>query len=103
MTLPREFKASKFDSRTSGATLARGSRQRVASCGRSDDASLTVSGKGEAGLDVLGGEVGKILSHLCYGHVAAQVIKHVGNSNAGAVNARLSAADERINRDALPL
>src|SRR5438067_1934919 len=64
-------------------------------------ASVPVCGKSEARLDVVGCEVRKIVEHFRYGHAAAEIIENISDGNARASDARLAAANARINGDAL--
>ena len=63
-------------------------------------AAVTVCGERKARLDVVGGEVGKVIEHLGNGHAATEIIENVGHGDARAADAGLAAADARINRDA---
>ncbi len=64
-------------------------------------AAVTVCGEREARLEVVVGEVGKIIEHLGNGHPTAKIIEHIGHGDARAADARFAAADARINGDAL--
>lgn len=64
-------------------------------------AAVPVRGERKARLNVVGGEVGKIVQHLGNGHAPAEIIEHIGHGDARAADAGLPAADARINGDAL--
>ena len=64
-------------------------------------AAITVSGERKAGLNVVEGHVREIVQHLGNGHTAPKIIKNVGYSNARAADAWLTAADARVDGDAL--
>ena len=64
-------------------------------------ASITVSSKRKAGLDVARCQIGKVGQHLRYSHAAPQIIKHIRDRDAGASDAWLAAPDARVDDDAL--
>src|SRR5215210_5318706 len=47
-------------------------------------AAVTVCGERKARLNVVGGEVGKVVQHLGDGHAAAEIIENVGHRDACA-------------------
>ena len=69
--------------------------------GNDVEPAVTVCGECKASLDVVSGKVGEIVQNLRNGHAATQVIENVGHCDARATNARLTATNLRVNRDAL--
>jgi len=63
--------------------------------------AVTIRGERKARLNVVGGEVRKIVQYLGNGHTAAEIVENVGYRDARAANARLAAADTRVDGDPL--
>lgn len=64
-------------------------------------ATVAVRSEGKTSLNVLSSKVGEISEHFGNCHAPTQVIENVGYRDAGPADARFSAADARIDRDAL--
>jgi len=61
--------------------------------------AVTISGERKAGLNVLGGEIRKVVQYFGDGHAASEIVKNVGNGDTRAPNARFPAANARVNRN----
>lgn len=68
---------------------------------RDHRALLARGGEGETRLNVLRREIGKIVQHLGDAHAAAQITEHIADGDARAFDARLAAANARVNRYAV--
>ncbi len=63
--------------------------------------AVTVCGERKARLNVVGGEVRKVIEHLGNGHATTEITENVCHGDARASDTRLAAADAWIDRDAL--
>ena len=61
--------------------------------------SLTRSSELKHGLDVIGGQFGKLLEYLFICHAPGQVLEHVLDGDARTSDARLAGANGRIDCD----
>ena len=63
--------------------------------------AITVRGKCEARLNVVGSEVRKILQHLGNGHAATEIVENVGYRDTCAADAGFATADTRVDGNPL--
>ena len=70
---------------------------------RNHRALLARGGESKTRLNVFRREIGKIVQHLGDAHAAAQITKHIADGDARAFDARLAAADSRVNCDAVSI
>lgn len=64
---------------------------------------LARGGESETRLNILRREIRKIVQHLGDAHAAAQITQHIADGDARAFDARLAAANARVNRDAVSI
>lgn len=66
-------------------------------------AAVAISSEGKACLNVVSGEVGKIVQHLRNGHATAEIIEHVSHGDTGAADVGLAATVARGDYDSLAI
>ncbi len=44
--------------------------------------AVLIGGEGEAGLDIVSAQIGKVIEHLRNAHAAPQIVENVGDSDA---------------------
>jgi hypothetical protein len=65
--------------------------------------SLPVSGKCQAGFDIVSGEIGKVGQDFCLRHSSGQVLENVSYSHPRSANSRFAAPLARFNGDDLAI
>ena len=63
------------------------------------ETAFTVSGESEAGLQILGGKIGKVGEDFLFGHAAGEIVEDIVNRDAEPADARFAAALVGFDRD----
>ena len=82
---------------------ARDSDREAVSRGNSDQFPFPVSGKRQAGFNILGGKVREVLQNFSLRHAGREVIEHVIHGDTQAANAGLATPFAWFDRDVLPV
>jgi len=63
------------------------------------ETAFTVSGESEAGLQILGGKIGKVGEDFLFGHAAGEIVEDIVNRDTKPSDARFAAALVGFDRD----
>ena len=63
------------------------------------ETAFTVGGECEAGLQILGGKMGKVGEEFLFGHATGEIVEDIVDRDAKPANARFAAALVGLDRD----
>ena len=63
------------------------------------ETAFTVGGESEAGLQILGGEIGKVREDFLFGHAAGEIVEDIVDRDTKPTDARFAAALVGLDRD----